>query len=117
MKITLLAKSSSGGSYPVEFTSDSNSVRILCHCQAGLCHLVCKHKLAFLRGDKGMLFDPDQVSLLLEIHTWPQLTALRIHLDEYEGKLNEIETDRQKLLKREKTIKAEFAHALLHGVD
>jgi len=76
---------------------------------------MCKHKLALLKGDVGMLFDLKQVSLLSEIHAWPQFSNLKTHTDEFEKKLKEIEVAKDALLKKEKAIKAEFARGLTYG--
>ena len=115
MKATLLAKSSSGEPYNVEFLTDAGSVRIFCHCQAGVLQRMCKHKLAFIQGDTNMLFDSTQAHQLSEIHSWPEFGNLKAHAVEYEKKLLEIEVAQGVLAKKEKAVKAEFAHGLTHG--
>ena len=115
MKATLLAKSSSGEPYNVEFLADDGSLRVFCHCQAGVLQRMCKHKLAFIQGDVKMLFDPNQATQLLEIHAWPEFGNLKAHAAEYEKQLAEIETAQNALARKEKAIKAEFAHGLTHG--
>ena len=76
---------------------------------------MCKHKLAFIQGDKKMLFDPNQATLLSEIHSCPEIGTLKTHAAEYEKKLVEIEVAQNDLARKEKAIKAEFAHGLTHG--
>ena len=115
MKVTLLAKSSSGEPYNVEFLTDAGSLRVFCHCQAGVLQRMCKHKLAFIQGDIKMLFDSEQASLLSEVCSWPEFGNLKAHVSEYEKKLLEIEAAQSVLAKKEKVIKAEFAHGLTHG--
>jgi hypothetical protein len=115
MKATLLAKSSSGESYNVEFLTDGGSLRVFCHCQAGVLQRMCKHKLAFIQGDIKMLFDSSQVSLLAEIQSWPEFSSLNTHAAEYEKQLAEIEMAQNALARKGKAIKAEFAHGLTHG--
>jgi hypothetical protein len=115
MKTVLLAKSSSGEPYNVEFVADETSVRVFCHCQAGVLQRMCKHKLAFLKGDTKMLFDPKQATLLLGILSWPQFTSLKVRLDEYEKKLRQVEIAKEDLTKEEAEIKAEFARGLTFG--
>jgi hypothetical protein len=115
MKIVLLAKSSSGESYKVEFLGEESCIRVFCHCQAGVLQHMCKHKLALLKGDESMLSDPKQAFLLSEIHTWPQFGTVKTHVDEFEKKLKEIEVAKEVLGKKEKTIKAEFARGLAKG--
>jgi hypothetical protein len=58
MKATLLAKSSSGESYKVEFLAENSDVRIFCHCQAGVLHRMCKHKQALIDGNVEICFVP-----------------------------------------------------------
>jgi hypothetical protein len=115
MKANLLAKSSSGEPYNVEFMTDGGSLRVFCHCQAGVLQRMCKHKLAFIHGDTKMLFDSNQASLLSEIHLWPEFENLKAHIKEYEKQLSEIESAQNILAKKEKAIKAEFARGLSHG--
>ena len=76
---------------------------------------MCKHKLAFLQGDANMLFDSKQAPLLSEILSWPEFGNLKMRVSDYENKLLEIETAQSALAKKEKAIKAEFAHGLSHG--
>jgi hypothetical protein len=115
MKIILLAKSSSGGSYNVEFHASEGTIRVLCHCQAGVQQWMCKHKLALIKGDNAMLFDPKQASLLSEVHSWPEFDDLKSRAADYEKKLREIETAKSELAAREKELKHRFAHGLTHG--
>ena len=76
---------------------------------------MCKHKLAFIEGDTKMLFDSNQSPLLFEIHSWPEFGNLKTHVGEYKTKLLEIEAAQGLLAKKEKAIKADFAHGLSHG--
>src|SRR6266446_2278697 len=115
MKTTLLAKSSSGEPYKVEFMTDETCVRVFCHCQAGVLQQMCKHKLALIKGDTKMPFDSKQEMLLSEVLAWPQFSDLKVRTGEYEKKLKEIEFAKVELAKAEKIIKAEFARGVTHG--
>lgn len=115
MKATLLAKSSSGNPYEVQFASDGNSLRIFCHCKAGILQQMCKHKAALLQGDISMLFKPEQATLLAEIHALPEFSRLKVQTEAFEQKLKEIELAKNELSKREKAIKSEFARGLAQG--
>lgn len=115
MKLTILAASSSGDSYPVEFSDDSGVLRVFCHCEAGTFQRMCKHKLALLKGDRIMLYDPTQDKLLNEVLSSPAYHALKPRLDEYEKQLAGIEREIAKLEKRKKTLKTDFAYELTHG--
>jgi len=76
---------------------------------------VCKHKLALLKGDVAMLFDPQQSPLLSEVHSLPQYGSLKNHIAEYETKLKELEVAKEVLAKKEKSIKSDFARGLAFG--
>ena len=70
MNITLLAKSSSGGSYDVEFTYEGGVLIVKCSCRAGIFGKLCKHKTALLKGDKSMLYDSIQKDDLTQVQEW-----------------------------------------------
>ncbi|MGP8201828.1 MAG: hypothetical protein ACLQU4_20245 [Limisphaerales bacterium] len=114
-QITVLAKSSDGGSYPVEFSVRGDAVLVLCHCQAGMNHMVCKHKIALIKGDTKMLFDAPQSAALAQIRAWPQFPATQKRLAEYESALAEIDRELEKVKARERAIKKETAHFLTFG--
>ncbi len=115
MKATLLAKSSSGDSYKVEFTVDGECVRVFCHCQAGVQQWMCKHKLALISGDTKMLFDAAQASLLTEIRAWSQFARLQARIARYESELGKIEAVKAEIAKQEKATKAQMGRELTHG--
>jgi hypothetical protein len=115
MKTKLLAKSSSGDSYEVEFAVDGECVRVFCHCQAGVLQMMCKHKAALITGDTKMLFDSTQAPLLAEIRAWPQFARLQDRITRYERELGEIETAKAEIAKREKTTKAQMGRDLTQG--
>jgi hypothetical protein len=115
MKTKLLAKSSSGDSYDVEFAVEGDYVRVFCHCQAGVLQQMCKHKLALITGDTKMLFDSTQASLLAEVRAWPQFARLQARITRYVRELGEIEAAKAEVAKREKTTKAQMGKDLLHG--
>ena len=117
MKVTLQARSSSGGSYDVEFQMVENSVRVFCHCQAGILQQMCKHKFALIQGDASMLFDPRQTALLTEVRAWPQFSRLMARAEEYKRALEEIEVAKSQLTQQEKQLKARFARALARGFE
>jgi hypothetical protein len=76
---------------------------------------MCKHKLALIKGDTGMLYDPKQTAALSEIREWPQFGELLARMDDYERDLNRITTTKTELVKQEKETKARFAYGLTHG--
>jgi len=115
VKATLLAKSSRGEPYKVEFSSGEDGLRIFCHCQAGVLHRMCKHKRALIEGDIQMLFDPTQATLLSEIRSWPQFQNIQKHLEASLKQLTEIEKAKSELDKKEKQIKAALGKGLSFG--
>ena len=115
MKITIFAKSSSGESYPVEFMEDAASLRIFCHCKAGVLQQMCKHKLALIKLDSKMLYDSAQGAELEAIGLWPTYQALRNRTDAYESDLAEVDRQKAQLAQREKQLKSAMAYELTHG--
>jgi hypothetical protein len=115
MKATLLAKSSSGDSYNVEFAADGECVRVFCHCQAGVLQQMCKHKLALITGDTKMLFDVAQAPLLAEIRAWPHFARLQARVTRYAREIAEIEAAKADVARREKTTKTQMGRDLTHG--
>ena len=115
MKLTLEAASSCGGSYPVEFSDETGSLRVLCHCQAGEFQQMCRHKLALLKGDTRMLFDKAQEPLLREVLNSKAYPAVIMRLAQFETQLTGVEKEMAKLKEKEKGIKKEFAYELAHG--
>lgn len=115
MKLTVLAVSSSGGSYPVDFSDESGRLTVVCHCQAGQIHQMCKHKLGLLSGDKRLLFDPSESKLLDQVFASPAYPTLKVRLAEYEKALADTEREMAKLKQLEKSLKAVFAYEMAYG--
>jgi len=76
---------------------------------------MCKHKLAFLNGDRKMLYDSSQEKLLAEVLSSAAYAVLRKQLDEYQEQLNELESEMDKIKEREKNLKSDFAYELAQG--
>jgi hypothetical protein len=114
-RLTVLAKSSEAGSYLVEFSILGDMVRVFCNCQAGLNHMVCKHKIALIKGETKMLFDAAQSATLDKIRSWPQFAFTQKRLAEYEVALMEIDRQFERVKSRERSIKKEMATFLMNG--
>jgi hypothetical protein len=115
MKLTIMAASSSGGGYPVDFSDESGAMRVFCHCQAGMLQQICKHKLALLKGDSRMLHDSSQEELLRSVLGSSSYPALKQAFDEYERAISNIEIEMNAIKQREKALKSGFAYELTHG--
>jgi len=112
MKISLKAKSSSGDSHLVEFSDESGSLRVFCHCPAGSLQQMCKHKLALLKGDVTMLSDRQEEGQLKQLLTSKAYESLRPRLERFESALFACEQEMSRLKAREKAIKSDFAYEL-----
>ena len=115
MKVTLQAKSSSGGSYPVEFSDESDALRVFCHCPAGSLQQMCRHKIGLLKGDYKMLFNPTEQHLMDQLLASTAYAALKPKLDSYEAALASNDREIAKLKAKEKALKSDFAHELTFG--
>jgi len=69
-KLDIKAKSSLGDFYLVSFTLKEGLLGIKCDCQAGRFMQGCKHKLAFLRNDSSILFDPEETPDFIKAVEW-----------------------------------------------
>jgi hypothetical protein len=114
-KIILKAMGSAGNIYAVEFLADGNSIRVFCHCKAGITGQMCKHKTALIRGDLTLLADSSESAGLREIQTWPQYHALISRLERYEKTLSELQRNSAELVAREKALKAQMGKDLTVG--
>jgi hypothetical protein len=115
MKVTLLAKSSSGDPYEVEFAVDGECVLVFCHCKAGMLQWMCKHKLGLILGDSTMLFDASQANLLAQVRSWPQFARLEARVARYTRDLSALEAAKAEVAEKEKLIKAQFGRDLTRG--
>jgi len=112
MNLSLKVKSSLGEGYQVEFSDESGSLRVFCHCPAGSQQQMCKHKLALLKGDASMLFDKQDEGQLKQVLASKAYEALWARLKEFESALLVCEQEMSKLKARERTIKSDFAYEL-----
>ncbi|MBI1804721.1 MAG: hypothetical protein HY033_10505 [Ignavibacteriae bacterium] len=115
MKLMILAQSSSGGNYPVDFSDDSDVLRVFCHCQAGTLQQMYKHKLALLKDDRKMLYNLAQEEILKEVLSSPSYAVLKRRLDKHEKQLEELGREMEKLKDQEKTLKSDFAYEIAQG--
>lgn len=116
MKLTLLAKSSSGEPYRVDVDADQTGIRMFCHCPAGSLTQVCKHKLALAKGDATMLADGDQGAALSVMQGWTQYPALIGRIATYEKELSRLEKQKSEIQREEKALKAQLSREFVRGI-
>jgi hypothetical protein len=115
MKLTILVLSSSGGNYPVEVSDESGVLRMFCHCQAGSVQMMCRHKIALIKGDHTILYDQEQEKFYNELLSSGAYSTLKLRFKEYEKQITKVQQDLRKLKDIEKSIKTDFAYELAHG--
>lgn len=115
MKELIFAKSSSNpdSSYSVSFLVEDRKLSIHCSCDAGMRGQLCKHKLAFLRGDISMLADPREKSKLEKIVDLVKRTELTQLVESYFSK----EKEAEKLKKQIADLKHGLARKMRDGVN
>jgi hypothetical protein len=109
MKLTLLAKSSSGQPYDVTFETQGGRMIVHCTCKAGEFYQQCKHKRALTSGDAQMLFEKSQSPLLTELLATPEASELAERLLVEENALAIVEREKARLAAQEKAIKNRIA--------
>ena len=112
METSLVAKSSKGEPYTVQFALKEGLLSIRCSCQAGIRSLLCKHKVALASGDTSILFDPGQEKQLRRAEEWVRMTRLPEMLNALRGCEIEVERLRSELRKH----KASIRHAMFSGL-
>jgi len=118
MDITIFAKSSSQpeSPYSVNFIIHDGMLRIHCSCPAGIYGQLCKHKTAFIGGDKNMLYDISQQEILDDVVSTIKSSPLFNEYSEFLKRKLEIEKMQKKLKKELKDIKLDLALKLRNGI-
>jgi len=118
MDITIFAKSSSQpeSPYSVNFIIDDGKLNVYCSCPAGIYGQLCKHKTAFIEGDKNMLYDISQKGLLLDIFSKIKASSLYHDYSKFLKRKMEIEKTKRKLKKELKDMKLDLALKLKTGI-
>lgn len=111
----IIAKSSEGDGYEVDFHERDGQMTVFCHCQAGSFQKMCKHKSGLIRLDSLMLASPADSPLLKAIGTWSGYPKLFARLQDYELAISSLEREKTEIAKREKKLKTEIAYELTHG--
>lgn len=115
MKLTILVVSSSGGNYQVEISDESGTLRMFCHCQAGSVQMMCRHKIALIKGDRTILYDQEQEKFYKELLSSGAYSTLNLRFREYEKQITKVQQDIRKHKDIERSIKTDFAYELAHG--
>jgi hypothetical protein len=115
MEIILLAKSSSGDSYPVHFRAAATGVTAFCTCQAGVNRMLCKHVRALIEGDQRMLYDPAQAAHLSEVARWCEDSGMLTILAQLDELLGQIATAKKDLDRQAAELKRSVVDHLHAG--
>lgn len=99
----------------MEFSDESGTLRVFCHCPAGSLQQMCRHKLGLLKGDSKMLFNPAEENLLKQVLASSAYAALKASLDEFEAALASNEREMAKLKMKEKAMKSDFVYEITFG--
>ena len=93
MNTIIFAKSSSDpdSPYGVSVVIEDRKLFIECPCPAGGHGTLCKHRVAFLKGDESMLYNPEQKPLLDQLQIIAAETTLGEILDKYLTQMSELE--------------------------
>ena len=97
MKISIKAKSSSGGGlYNVDFNNENDKITVFCDCPAGIHGKFCKHKWQLMNGNLKMLADESEANMLEQIGEW----IAKSSFNNLYSKVNELEIEFAKIKKQ-----------------
>jgi hypothetical protein len=114
MKITLKAKSSSGGEpYDVDFLFEEGVLSVHCTCKAGVFGTACKHRLSFLKGDQKMLANPSQADQLATVVQWSEQAGFPSLLQQ----LDAAKADVNRAQSEFKMMKQRIEESMNHGLS
>lgn len=111
MEIIIKSKSSKGEPYDVFFTFEDGVLFARCTCKAGIMGMLCKHRVALLKGDAEMLANPDQLDDLMKITTW----AKQVGLDDILNRLFDTELKVINAQDKLKKMRKQIEQSLTHG--
>jgi len=77
--------------------------------------VLCKYKLALLKGNRKMLCDPVEENLLQQVLSSSVYLALKPSIEKYEQDSADVEREMAQIKGREKSIKAAFAYEIAQG--
>jgi len=110
---TYHAASSSGGEYVLTLSIAGGRAKLECGCQAGQTMMMCKHRLALLRGDAAALCG--DISTLAEDLARAEVVALRADCDSVCGKMDALEAEKKRIDQEIKKLKKELAWRVTTG--
>ena len=122
-RITLFAKSSSGGApYSVNFVFEQDLLTVHCDCPAGRFGKFCKHKIRMLQEDYDILSDSDdenQCDRLTEISNWIQKSEflnLIFERSKFKTALREAQEKLDQVKREMRPIEEKMAIAMKKGI-
>ncbi|MCU7839742.1 MAG: SWIM zinc finger domain-containing protein [Candidatus Thiodiazotropha sp. (ex Troendleina suluensis)] len=99
MEITILVQSRSREEpYAVAVSSTESGLSIFCDCPAGKWGKYCKHKMAILLADEGIIYDEEQNENFKKVTEW-------ISESGYSGLVTELRTNEKALEVAKKNVK------------
>jgi uncharacterized Zn finger protein len=104
MHITLVAKSSTAGTYDVSFSFENSRLMARCACKAGVSGMLCRHLVALLQGDANMLANASQQEQLAEVAGWAMHVGVLDICTTLSAAESEIEEAQNKVRKLRKAI-------------
>jgi uncharacterized Zn finger protein len=100
-KIILIRSSSRPEPYEMRFSPEGDDVKLRCYCPAGTEQMLCKHVIALVSSDRGILFNPSDDQLFDEA----LLLLKRVGATEY---CRQMLTQIDKLEREFKKVKKQF---------
>ena len=122
--IDLFVVSSSGnGGYTVTFDLDypEEGLMITCSCRAGTNNTLCKHRVQLIKGDKS-IFDPEMYEDRFPEEEWEMVRKIVNHygldnlVNEHEGKLGELEKQKNRITAQIKAEKKALQRKFSEGI-
>jgi len=112
MKISIRAKSSSGGEpYIVDFMREKGLLSVFCNCAAGDFGKFCKHKWQLLSGDRSMLYSSEDEEKLQQVEEWVEESSFSLLYSD----VNELEAQVAKLKAQIKKAKKDAEKRMREG--
>jgi hypothetical protein len=108
-QLSFRVSGSSDEPYTVDFLQTEKGLAVVCSCQAATNNMLCKHRVAFLKGSPENLIDPDPEAIQTAI-SWIAESPL---LAQFHSLL-QAEAEAEEAKKKLATAKKAFARKLTY---